>query len=110
MTRTELIARLRETRIHKTCDFDDQTKNLQNVNAAADMLEADAVNDDLTIAYMSGFKDGEDKYKAAARLTQQPLPDKQIEELAEWYGLEYMDYKPFARAIEQAHGIKGASL
>jgi len=38
---------------------------------------------------------------------QQPLPDKQIEELAEWYGLEHMDYKPFARAIEQAHGIKG---
>jgi len=37
----------------------------------------------------------------------QPLPDKQIDDLAEWYGLEHMDYKPFARAIEQAHGIKG---
>ena len=77
MTRTELIAHLREyandhRQVAHDCDTNPEaTLNWQHAlcsEQAADMLEADAVNDDLTIAYMSGFKAGEDKYKAAARL------------------------------------------
>ena len=58
-TRTELIKKLRWAHV---------VGGNAIAGEVADMLEADAVNDDLTIAYMSGFKAGEDKYKAAARL------------------------------------------
>jgi hypothetical protein len=63
--RAELIRQLR--------DVLGKSVHVDIANEAANMLEADAGNDDLTIAYMAGFKAGKDKNKADGKTCAQTI-------------------------------------
>ena len=66
--------------------------------------EPEQESDDLTAAYLSGVYDGKNKYAPQRK----PLTDEEIAKAwAQSKGDILMRLKPFARAIEAAHGIKG---
>ena len=89
---------------------------VQDWNTTPPQRKPDQESDDLTIAYMSGFHDGKNKYAQQRK----PLTDEQcINEMLNsgfernslgWsftYGRLDFHLLKFARAIEAAHGIKG---
>jgi regulator of replication initiation timing len=67
------------------------------------LAQSDQEPDDLTIAYMSGFHDGKNKYAPQRK----PLTDEQL--IAAYESEQqgrYGDHIRALRAIETAHGIK----